>query len=209
MKLSEITIGVVDGGWAKVGAKWGFKWPVGFALSAAPAEPGWVIQMVNLRYRTWVNTGDKRTFHLNKLRLAGGQLADRPEETYWEAWPVKAGDRNIHRPTADRGASASIMLYPDEYLVAPDPDKGEEDSAGEILVTGRVALYTGDLPDYFQPNQGLGGVLLQSRQKPDFWVDGAGSVHDLCATWNNGSLLRFQTNPPAANPVKSQTWPTW
>jgi hypothetical protein len=209
MRLSEIRIEVVDHGMEKAGSKWGFKWPVGFSLSAPPAEPGWVIQKVNVRHRTWVVTDGQPTFHMYKLRLMDGTLVDRPEETYWEAWPVKVGDPNIYRATADRGAGVSILPNPDEYLVAPDPAQKEEDSSGEILVTGRVALYIGDLPQYFEVDQGHAGVLLQSKLPPDFWDDGAGSAHNLYANWNKGDLKRLQTVPPTGNPPDLRPWPAW
>jgi len=180
---------------------WGFRWPVAFKIEKAEPSAGWIVQQVTVRYRTWTREeGKLPVFYPNKILLADGSFLDKPEVTYWEAWPVPARQTCVYwpSPTNRRQASTKIAFYPDEYLVIPDPHTGETDSKGEVKVLGIVAFYLGELPDVFnESTASSAGVLPMATTKPDFWT-GTGTAHNLMATWNGRDpkrLLRLQMEP--------------
>ncbi len=48
---------------------WGFKWPVRFAISAPEKADGWLVQKVNVRFRTWTKVEGQTQFHYDNITL--------------------------------------------------------------------------------------------------------------------------------------------
>lgn len=215
MKLSDIGVEVLPDYVKKESVSWGVRWPVTFKLQKAAPENGWVIQRIHVRYRTWITTDGKAVFHENMLRLIDDILVNRPEERYWEAWPVKEGECVVRKAMQDGSASPSVPSYPDEYLISPNPEKGEKQATGEIVVLGLVAFYLGELPALpAWPMDGTGGILRQTQERPEFWDDTVGTPHHLAVNLNKGVSKRIGTMPPVPETnriewVKPPDWPTW
>jgi hypothetical protein len=217
MRPSTRTVTVVPAGPANLNG-WGFKWPVGFQLSGKENELGWIVQKVTIRFRTWTKDDHNKTvFHYDKILLADGKFLDKPVETYWEVWPVPADQTAVYWPAKDELApSLRLAPFPDEYLVAPDPDLGEEKSRGEVKVVGTVAFYLGKLPASFnQQRETTSGVLPSTTTEPEFWT-GKGTAHNLLATWNTlsdkVSFRLWLTPTPEGNPrfaPKDVDWNAW
>jgi hypothetical protein len=213
MRPSARTVTVVPDGPANL-TGWGFKWPVAFQLSGSEPELGWIVQKVSIRFRTWT---EGRVFHYDKILLADGEFLDKPAGTYWEAWPVPADQVAVYWPAKGKLApSLRVAPFPDEYLVAPDRDLGEEKSRGEVKVVGTVAFYLGELPASFnQQRETSSGVLPSTTTGPDFWT-GNGTAHNLIATWDTLSgkgLIRLQMTPTPAGSErfkpKKVNWNEW
>lgn len=218
MQLSTQTVEVIPCEPERVKDSWGFRWPVMFKIDKPESTPGWIVQKVIVRYRTWIKEeGKAPVFYSNKILLDGDSFRDKPEETYWEAWPVPANQTYVYWPSFMNPLEASerIALFPDEYLVAPDPQVGEQRSKGEVKVLGTVAFYLGDLPATFSPStDSSAGILPKATKQPDFWT-GTGTAHNLTATWNSlepKGLMRLQMEPAPSkqlNPTEKLDWTAW
>lgn len=204
---------------------WGFKTGVFFALDQRATVDGWTVQEVNVRFRTWVkNPGDaKPTYYRNQLTIADGNEEKRIEMDqthYWEAWPVPAGAAVAYRPPMHGGRPVSEMSIPDEYMVVPDTDRGEDRSRGEVKILGTVAFYEGRLPDELKWGAvSSAPALPATTTRPDFWT-GTGTAHHCLVNWNylaSGSRRSYRLEPAAHDkssqavgaPQKKFNWHEW
>jgi hypothetical protein len=131
-----------------------------FELSGAAPCDGYFVQQMD-RYL------DRRTCEKDPP----AKPPDKPTETFWEAWPVKKGDK---------GTSVTTTLgYTDSSFSAT-----QENSCGFKIATGTIKFYcatvTGDLGDFDKapadPNSKWGpgknpvsGQLPSTKDKPDWW----------------------------------------
>jgi hypothetical protein len=207
----DITVGISSDQIYRFHDHWGFRWPVGFLMSQPPPYDGWIVQKIRHRYRTWVPSTKPTEFRYNEIRLDDDSYGSRPEEIYWEAWPVKQNDLRVFQVNQSGSPSNIWRPFPDEYLIMPDPGLSEGHCTGEIEVTGQVVLYLGPLPPEFQiMNTGSAGFLRQTRVRPDFWDDAVGTPHNLVANILRGDLKLLKTVPYAIGQVnKERAWPNW
>jgi LysM repeat protein len=140
---------------------------VEFELAEPAGADGWIVQQVD---------------HSYDIRKPDGSVANpriqgsRP--TYWEAWPVKAGDTK----TSNRNDPTSEGVTYDESFDQPD----RSGTKGSFTVRAVVRFYElAALPVEFKKQNPLtrGEDLPSSATKPAFW-DGTGTIRDFEADWD-------------------------
>jgi len=139
----------------------GYDWKVWFSVGKAAANDGWVIQEYD---------GDA------DRRKADGKSDAHKAYHYWEAWELKKGK------TVTIWQDGKLDDNDDEYWWDPEPEK----TKGTNSVKGKVKFYEGALPGDFKKENPdtIAHILPSTTKKPPFW-DGAGTRHDLTATWDD------------------------
>lgn len=140
---------------------------VEFELPEAAGADGWIVQQVD---------------HSYDIRKPDGSIANpriqgkRP--TYWEAWPVSAGDTKTS--TRDDPTSEGVT-YDDSF---DQPDRSG--TKGSFTIRAIVRFYEmKTLPSEFKKQNPLTRAedLFSSATKPRFW-DGTGTVREFEADWD-------------------------
>jgi outer membrane protein OmpA-like peptidoglycan-associated protein len=140
----------------------GFEWLVEFKLPEPASQPGYIVQQIS-------RNSNIQTFDGTKVAV--------PDVIYWEAWPVRRGDRL----TSTRFASTDDgRQYDDSY----DHDRFPQ-THGVITLLGVAKFYEEKLTSDFKKNNPLTEArsLYSTPRRPAFW-DGTGTAHNLWLTWD-------------------------
>lgn len=144
----------------------GVSWMVEFELPEKAGADGWMVQQIQRSY---------------DIRKADGSVADKnlnaPKTLFWEAWPVKKGEKLTSNRNSDTDEG---VTYDDAF----DQPK-RENLKGEFKVVALVKFFEGKLPaDFVKKNPATRAEDLPSTTtKPAFWDD-TGTVHNLTVTWD-------------------------